>query len=113
MTKSEELYNAARQKEAEARETFNKAREARTEELEATPLPDRLSYAAYARCPCGAGMAYDKLVPQKCLHDGHWDCSAIILGTANPDVQHTAKLPFMFYEIKGEDQPSANGATTR
>ena len=28
-------------------------------------------------------------------------------------LQMEAKLPFVFYEIKSEHQPSANGATTR
>jgi hypothetical protein len=71
----------------------------------------KLVYAATSRCPCGAGLAYAS-------GDDAWDCSAILLGeaipTGQPDaVQHTAKLPFVFYEIKSENQPSANGATTR
>lgn len=73
----------------------------------------RLVYAATKRCPCGAGLAYDpKGESGKAIH-GYWDCSAILLGDAETNVQHTGKLPFMFYEIKGENQPSANGATTR
>jgi hypothetical protein len=67
-------------------------------------------YAASTRCPCGAGLAYEA---DSDPFKGYWDCSAIILGTAREDVQHTAKLPFVFYEIKGENQPSARGATTR
>ncbi len=74
----------------------------------------RLIYAAYARCPCGAGLAYD---PRKGAYDS-WDCSDILLGKAIQSGQpgamiHTARLPFIFYEIKSELQPSANGATTR
>lgn len=68
----------------------------------------KLVFAAASRCPCGLGLAY---VPGL----DHWDCSGIIQGTANPDVTHTAKLPFVFYEVKSEDQPSARavGASTR
>lgn len=75
-----------------------------------------LRYAATARCPCGAGLAYP---PDAVPEDGpfrywsYWDCSAILKGTADPAVQHTAQLPFAFYEIKCEAQPSARGATTR
>ena len=72
--------------------------------------PKNLVYAARTRCPCGAGMAYPRGAdPFK----GYWDCSAILLGTADVGVKHEAKLPFIFYEIKSEGQPSANGATTR
>ncbi len=74
-------------------------------------MTKRLVYAATKRCPCGAGLAY-------AAGDDAWDCSAILSGKAIPthvvgSVQHTAKLPFVFYEIKSENQPSANGATTR
>lgn len=82
--------------------------------------PTDLVYAAYKRCPCGAGLAY---VPKwydrpdspayRC-----WDCSAILLDSAprkgQPGaVTHTGQLPFAFYELVGENQPSVNGATTR
>lgn len=78
----------------------------------------KLVYAATARCPCGAGLAYDKKGESGRPIEGYWDCSAILLGEAIPSgepgsVQHTARLPFVFYEIKGENQPSANGTTTR
>lgn len=69
-----------------------------------------LVYAAFTRCPCGKGLAYPK---DSDPFKGYWDCSGILLGDADPTVQHTAKLPFVFYEIKGENQPSAQGATTR
>ncbi len=73
----------------------------------------KLVYAAKSRCPCGAGLAYVPGNP-----GGEWDCSAILLGEAIPmdkpgSVQHTAPLPFVFYEILSENQPSAEGATTR
>jgi hypothetical protein len=73
-----------------------------------------LVFAATSRCPCGAGLAYKKGEntnpdsPFK-LAD-HWDCSAILIGR---DVKHTAKLPFVFWKVKSENQPSAGGATTR
>jgi hypothetical protein len=77
-----------------------------------------LVYAATARCQCGAGLAYDRNGESGKPTQGYWDCSAILLGEAIPDgqpgsVQHTAQLPFVFYKIKGENQPSAEGATTR
>jgi hypothetical protein len=70
-----------------------------------------LRYAAFSRCGCGAGMAYPKGAPP----NHYWDCSDILTGRADPrrPVQHSARLSFAFYEIKSEDQPSANGATTR
>lgn len=79
------------------------------------PFKDKhLVYAATARCLCGAGMAYPKGMGPR----GHWDCSDILTGSAIPSGQpgatrHEAQLPFVFYEIKSETQPSANGATTR
>ncbi len=80
--------------------------------------PSDLVYAAYARCPCGAGLAYEPAGESGKPIIGYWDCSAILLGKAVPSgqpgsVQHTAQLPFAFYEIKSEHQPSAEGATTR
>jgi hypothetical protein len=89
---------------------------------------DKLIYSAYARCPCGAGLAYPKdPTVRQCrawnpdtpfLHWDHWDCSDILTGRAVPKGQeraktHTGQLPFAFYEIKSENQPSANGANTR
>lgn len=77
-----------------------------------------LTYSATARCPCGAGMAYGPMTYDndstfKKPYNGYWDCSAILDGTADKNVKHEAKLPFSFYEIKSEDQPSAKGRTTR
>jgi hypothetical protein len=70
---------------------------------------DELVFAAHDRCACGAGMAY----PIGCsVHDA-WHCSAILRGIASRELAHSAPLPFSFYEIKSEDQPSARGATTR
>lgn len=74
-----------------------------------------LVYAAKHRCPCGAGLAYDPRGESGEISTGYWDCSAILLGTADHQVTHTARLPFVFYEIKSEHQPTAAaaGATTR
>lgn len=78
-----------------------------------------LTWAATDRCPCGAGLAYDEScqledVPQVWPYNGYWECSAILLGTAVPgEATHTAKLPFAYYSIKSDNQPSANGRTTR
>lgn len=81
-----------------------------------------LIYAATSRCLCGAGMAYPENGaypdgkpdgPLRWPQGGYWDCSEILLGTADVQVQHEAQLPFVFYEITSEKQPSANGATTR
>lgn len=71
--------------------------------------PEYLVYSAYCRCICGMGLAHPKTVTP----NGYWDCSGILLGTADPKLTHTAKLPFIFYEIVSEDQPSARGYTTR
>lgn len=115
---SAELYAKAQELRAEADKVAEEASKVRQAELAARPIAERLVYAAYSRCPCGAGLAYDP-----CHEDessvfrgplfGCWDCSAILLGTADQNVKHTGKLPFAFYEIKSEDQPSVNGATTR
>jgi hypothetical protein len=70
---------------------------------------DELLFAAYTRCECGAGMAY----PKNIVMHGAWYCSGILLGKVLPGSAHTAPMEFMFFEVKSEDQPSANGATTR
>lgn len=78
--------------------------------------PADLVYAATARCPCGAGLAYER----GCGGHGSWDCSAILLGEAIPQgqpgaVTHTDRLPFAFWKVKSEDQPLPGGVklTTR
>lgn len=70
-----------------------------------------LTYAATARCACGGGLAYGRGMD-------YWDCSSILKGEAIPkdqagSVEHSARAPFVFYEIKSELQPSAAGRTTR
>jgi hypothetical protein len=78
-------------------------------ESDAKFAADELTFAAHARCDCGAGLAY----PNDIGVHGWWDCSAILTGTADRAVKHAGELPFVFYEIKSDNQPSANGATTR
>lgn len=68
-----------------------------------------LMFAAQFRCVCGAGMAY----PDSIGTQGAWYCSAILLGQAAPDTEHTPAHPFSFYSVKSEGQPSVSGATTR
>lgn len=71
---------------------------------------DELRFASVARCGgCGMGMAY----PKKIGVQGAWHCSGVLLKTAPKDATSHDRLPFMCYEIKSEDQPSAKGATTR
>jgi hypothetical protein len=88
--------------------------EAEAKAASGTLTDAELIYAAHARCPCGAGLAYPKGIGPM----GFWDCSDILTGRAalkgEPgSVKHEARLPFIFYEIKSEQQPSADGATTR
>ena len=59
---------------------------------------EELIYSRYSLCPCGHGMAY----PKGCTPQHYWDCSAILKGIADQAVTHTGKLPFAFYDVKGE-----------
>lgn len=69
---------------------------------------EELVYAAHVRCEkCQAGMAH----PKDCGPWHQWTCSNVLKGIGE-DKGHQA-LPFAFYEVKEEFQPSANGATTR
>ena len=76
--------------------------------------PEELLFSATARCSCRAGMAYPKKINSS---TSSWFCSAVLLGEAKhpKDGGLTSHLeyPFAFYSIKSEDQPSAQGATTR
>lgn len=59
---------------------------------------DEATFSATALCPvCGAGLCYRK-------GEKAWTCSA---------TPAHASYPFNAYEIKSENQPSANGRTTR
>lgn len=89
-------------------------------------------YSAGARCDCGAGLAYP-LDHADAQQLGAWVCSRVLRGEAEipPGVsdpgagifkpverldtmgqKHTG-LPFAFFEVKSEGQPSAHGASTR
>lgn len=109
---SEEDYQAAVKARAEAEQTINayhaQAREAFARRLVENPVftDDELHYSATSLCPCGHGLAY----PKACGGDHYWDCSAILKGIADPKVEHTGRLPFMFYDVKGE---SEHRGTTR
>lgn len=71
--------------------------------------PSELRYAATVRCPqCGAGLAY----PLDSGPLAAWYCSERLLNPNDENSGHET-FPFAFYSIKSEDQPSANGATTR
>lgn len=124
MNREQKLSKADRL-EAEAKTLRDAASEDRKAELRAQPLNDRLIYAAYDRCECGAGMAYDPAsggdVSSPFRGPSKWECSDILrFSTFASDYKvkvkaatHTAPLPFAFYEVKSENQPSASGATTR
>ena len=68
-----------------------------------------LVFAAFSKCKCGHGLAY----PTNLGIHGGWHCSAILLGNASFTDSHVSAMPFSMYEVKSEDQPSANGHTTR
>lgn len=107
-----ELNNRIQEELKQRAEKFRLRQEAYESGVKYTD--DELRYSAYSRCECGAGLAY----PKDCGINHYWDCADILTGRAIPAdkegaKQHAGQLPFMFYEIKSEDQPSANGATTR
>lgn len=81
------------------------------ERLRTNPVfkDEELIYAAYILCPCGHGMAY----PRGCGPLHYWDCSAILRGIADKEVEHAGQQPFTMTNIKSEQQASAHGATTR
>lgn len=100
-----EMRDAGYKAQSEAAEAKCASRTCTDEELE---------YAAFAKCPCGAGLAHHKDIGVW----GYWDCSDILTDRAIPlghpgSLQHTDRLPFSLYEVKSERQPSAGGATTR
>lgn len=78
----------------EKRENFEKR-------LKENPIftDDELFYSRTARCSCGAGLAY----PKDCGPFHYWDCSAILKGIEDKTIKHTDQLPFIYYEIKGEN----------
>ena len=78
-------------------------------------IDSRLVFAD-ALCPCGYALAYDPTGPSGNPGNpasGYWDCSGILTGIADPKVQHTDMLPFVFYKLKPKAQKanSANGGS--
>lgn len=117
-------YAEADALEARAKQLREEANALRMEEGRQRPLAERLTYAATARCKCGAGLAYDPYQEDRpgspFRGPDAWECSALLLSPTPPTQytkgmldSHTAPLPFSYYEIKSENQPSACGATTR
>lgn len=111
-----EQFEAAVKQKAEADQLIQdyiRERDAAADARIESKVPFRdeeLVYSAAALCPCGHGLAYPK---QTGTLGRYWDCSAIWKGMADTKVKHTGQLPFMYYEIKEEGQPSAVGSTTR
>src|SRR5579859_1506264 len=68
-----------------------------------------LIYAASDRCMCGAGLAY----PRSPGPYGAWSCSHYLLERGRVTGEHVVRLPFVFFDVLSEDQPSARGSTTR
>jgi hypothetical protein len=108
---TEEQYNNALQtiKDCEQiTQQYHKEKwEAFENRLKDNPIftDDELHYSRHTLCPCGHGLAY----PKNCGPFHYWDCSAILKGIANKNVEHTGRLPFTTYDIKGERE----GETTR
>ena len=103
---TEEQFQEARKQEEAAvkiqRQYFKERDEAFQKRLIDNPIftDEELRYSATSLCPCGHGLAY----PKNCSPHHYWDCSAILKGIADPKLQHTAKLPFAFYDVKSEDE---------
>lgn len=86
---------------------YKQEREAFAQRLKDNPIftDDELFYSRTSLCPCGHGLAY----PKNCGPGHYWDCSAILKGIADKSVSHIDRLPFAYYEVKGERE----GQTTR
>jgi hypothetical protein len=103
---TQEAYEAATAQKKAAEEiiiTYHRQKqEAFERRLVENPVftDDELHYSAVSLCPCGHGLAY----PNDCGGHHYWDCSAILKGIADLSVEHTGKLPFAFYDVKGESE---------
>lgn len=112
---TKEQYDKAIEQKAEADRIISEYYVQRSKRfqkrLQENPIfaAEELVFAATSRCSCGAGLAY----PKECNSGHYWDCSEILMGIAKKEVKHTDQLPFAYYEVKFENQPSANGMTTR
>lgn len=90
-----------------------------------TPLLDRLVFAAWNRCACGAGYAFDPdvLVSGELSSPGpsRWECGDMLRYDELSQEQqagvstspHSPPLPFETYEVRLENAPGAEGETTR
>jgi len=101
---SKEQYDKAITNQLRDEEIINQYHKEKNESfknrLKENPIftDDELIYSAYALCPCGHGLAY----PKDCSTFHYWDCSAILKGIADKNIQHTDQLPFSFYDVKSE-----------
>jgi hypothetical protein len=117
MTHDEEeavLAQADAIKKSRSEKYLREAKEIKERVESGTPpfTDDELRYAATARCKCDAGFAY----PEKSGPHGMWVCSALLKSgerSAEAQAHHDAAMPFMFWSVKDEGQPSAGGRTTR
>lgn len=68
---------------------------------------DVLTFAAYARCSCGAGLALP-------LGGSKWECSRLLLGESDRvTTRHDRPLSADLYDVAKEGTRRADGATTR
>lgn len=114
---TEEEYQKAVEQHDAAQRTMNAYHAQKADEFDARWerwkkgerfADEDLVYSATNRCTCGSGLAY----PKGCGPRHEWTCSDVLTHRVNTNEGH-ASLPFSFYEIKSELQPSAHGATTR
>lgn len=100
---SDEALDEVTRLQEELRQANERWRVAREEYQEClkkrTPTESELVYA-YAKCDCGAHMAY-----RRAADAGAWDCADILLGRAIPagqpgSVKHSAVMPFSFWKVK-------------
>lgn len=109
---TEDEYNEAKLQYDKSQKTINQYHKEKLERFEKrlkeNPIftDDELRYSRYTLCPCGHGLAY----PKDCGMNHYWDCSAILKGIADPNIEHTGQLPFSFYDVKSEnDQETTRG----
>jgi len=101
---TEEEYNRAKEQHDAAQDTINlyhrEKQERFDDRLKNNPVftQDELFYSAHSYCTCGHGIAY----PKDCGPGHYWDCSAILMGIANTDIEHVGQMPFSMYKIQGE-----------
>lgn len=94
-------------------EYHKQKRDAFDHRMENNPIftDDELIYSAFNLCPCGHGLAY----PKGCGANHHWDCSGILKGIADKNIEHCPQMPFSMTNIKSENSTLPGGAknTTR